>query len=153
MTWKGSANCRFIIIVQVVAAMFALITIAVQGYFLLKRKSHGTSVPLLFTGLYTVSFTFILVSSCILSAGFKEYCDSWLQSLGERDLNCRAVQRIQWSKASSIKGDRFYDVLSTAQTATWISFSVWMMLPLVAWAGVRFVTNRRHQEPTSDIPT
>ncbi|XP_041474574.1 transmembrane protein 179B-like isoform X1 [Lytechinus variegatus] len=154
--WTGLANCRFITIVQVAAVIFAIINIGIQGYYIIKSKTHGTSkIPLLFTGLYTVTWTLILVSSCILSVGFSEYCGSWLKAFeeaGEPFLDhCKYVQKVQWH--DGLKGDRFYSVLTTAQTAAWISFGVWMLLPLVAWAGVRFVTNRRHPDQASDVPT
>ncbi|XP_071080113.1 transmembrane protein 179B-like [Haliotis cracherodii] len=140
-------NCNFSIYLNVFGCIFYSLGMVIYHGYALRRKDPNIGSQMwvmpfiLVNALLTVV---IFISSCMISVGFKEFCDGLLRGKdkGASVYSCADGQRWNWNKfGTNYTTDTYFTYLTVTQTATWISFLVWAAQVIL---GIfRFVRNRR----------
>ncbi|XP_071500383.1 transmembrane protein 179B-like, partial [Diadema antillarum] len=156
--FSSRSNCQFIVAVQIVVSCLTLPAMVLTARYLMNKTRHTSNfVPLAYTAFYALCWTLVLMAACILTVGLNTVCkrlDDKAPPNSGWPKTCPDYQRITW--LDDLNGSRFYSLLETAIGASWISFGAWLLLPVVAWCGVRFVPNQRlvnSNDRISDVET
>ncbi|XP_067682111.1 transmembrane protein 179B-like [Haliotis asinina] len=140
-------NCRFSIYVSVCLCVLYGIGMTFYHVYLLTRKDPMIGSKMWVFPFIVVNSVFAFVtfiSSCIISVGFKTFCDGLLKGREKGHImeSCAYGERVKWN---AYKGDyrthNFYTYLTVTQIATWSTFLVWVLL--IIQGIIRFVKNRR----------
>ncbi|XP_046576466.1 transmembrane protein 179-like [Haliotis rubra] len=147
-------NCRFGIYVSVCfCVLYALGMIFYHVYLLTRNDpSIGSKMwvfPFIVVNSVVAFVTFI--SSCIISVGFKTFCDGFLKGreMGHIISSCADGEKFTWN--ADYRTHSFYTYLTVTQIATWSTLLVWVLL--VIEGIIRFLRNRRqaNAQATSDL--
>ncbi|XP_069116350.1 transmembrane protein 179B-like isoform X2 [Argopecten irradians] len=147
-------NCNFSIYLNVLGGIFySLFLLAYNSYAVHRSRSDHNVVfgmwVLPFILLNSVMTVMILVSSCIITVGFNNFCSGITET--NHYQTCADAQDRDWinhDTGDNINVGNFYELITVAKLASWISFLLW--LGQVALGILRFVRNRTHRKRTAD---
>ncbi|XP_069116349.1 transmembrane protein 179B-like isoform X1 [Argopecten irradians] len=167
-------NCNFSIYLNVLGGIFySLFLLAYNSYAVHRSRSDHNVVfgmwVLPFILLNSVMTVMILVSSCIITVGFNNFCSGITET--NHYQTCADAQDRDWinhDTGDNINVGNFYELITVAKVtvpyrtviitspelsdrfclASWISFLLW--LGQVALGILRFVRNRTHRKRTAD---
>ncbi|XP_033734664.1 transmembrane protein 179B-like [Pecten maximus] len=147
-------NCTFSIYLNVLGGIFySLFLLAYNSYALHKSKSDHNVVfgmwVMPFILLNSVMAILILVSSCIITVGFNDFCSGITQT--EFFSSCSEAENREWKNHKTgepFNIGNFYELMTVGKFASWISFLLW--LGQVALGVLRFVRNRTHRTRSAD---
>ncbi|XP_046545106.1 transmembrane protein 179B-like [Haliotis rubra] len=139
-------NCNFAIYLNVFGCIFYSLGMVIYHGYAMTRKDPNIGSQMwvmpfiLVNALMTV---IIFISSCMISVGFKVFCDGLLSGneKGARVKSCADGQQWDWNRyGTDYTTDTYYTYLAVTQTATWTSFLVWSVQVIL---GIfRFIRNR-----------
>ncbi|XP_041353045.1 transmembrane protein 179-like [Gigantopelta aegis] len=147
-TYKMSSNinCSLGIYFAVFACIFYGLAMAIYYGYAITRKDPNIGFQMWVMPFILVTALAAIVSfiaSCIISVGFKQFCDSLVDRPKVPLSSCRDGSKINWNILgnTSINPSHYFAYLTVTQLASWITFLVWsaQLILLI----LRFVRNRR----------
>lgn len=150
LSYSSKTNCDFPIYVGVFVCIFYALGMGIYNSYAIYKSQKDPSISsqmwvMPFILLNSLVTAVMFVSSCVVSVGFRELCDSLTQDKPYQYYSsCVKAQNqnilIVGTNNLASLGD-FYTYINVTQTASWICTLGW--LALVISGIVRFALNRR----------
>lgn len=150
LSFSSKANCDFPIYVGVFVCIFYALGMGIYNSYAIYKSQKDPSISsqmwvMPFILLNSLVTAVMFVSSCIVSVGFRELCDSLTKDKPYQYYSsCDKAQnqKLRLDGTSNIVSlGHFYAYINVTQTASWICTLGW--LALVISGIVRFALNRR----------
>ncbi|XP_072171398.1 transmembrane protein 179B-like [Diadema setosum] len=142
------SNCNYVITFNAIALLAVILIGLPRAMELMKKKKSitgSTIFQFVIVILCAVIALLALVSACIVTVGFKDLCDGMVSYYPYS--RCVDFQRSEWEYYD---GSNFYDYLSAAQVASWLSFLFWLLVGVASFLLLTFLrqTSRPESVPT-----
>lgn len=142
----SEATCRFPLYLAVFAGIFYATGMAAYYIYALCQKDPNIGSQMWVWPFTMANFLVtiaIFIGACIISVGFKTFCDNFLTAT--RYPSCDYAERMDWHSQDdpSVKynGDTLYTYLHVTEGAVWVLFLDWVLQ--VALGFFRIYRNRK----------
>ncbi|XP_003729276.1 transmembrane protein 179 isoform X2 [Strongylocentrotus purpuratus] len=140
----SNTACSFAVGIEVIASLYAIV-FGIYYALILVGKIEGIKYLTIPSIIFNVAFTLVLfVESCIVSVGFKQFCDGLTSGPHVKD--CSKGSKVSnWNIAGACidkgyvfmphdtyNGDLYFGFYTTGQGASWFSFLFWMVIALMS---------------------
>lgn len=152
LSFSSKANCDFPIYVGVFVCIFYALGMGIYNSYAIYKSQKDPSISsqmwvMPFILLNSLVTAVMFVSSCIVSVGFRELCDSLTQDKPYQYFSsCEKAQNqklVIVGTDHQVSAGTFYTNFNVTQAASWICTFLW--LALVISGVVRFKLSRRMQ--------
>ncbi|KAK7104009.1 transmembrane protein 179-like [Littorina saxatilis] len=140
------APCNVAIYLSVFAGIMYAFGMAAYYTYAVTRKDPNIGAQM-WVVPFTLVNTFITVTffiaACMISVGFKTFCDSYTKNAGY-SRRCKDAEKTNWNfnnPSKKVDASTFYEYVRASEGACWVMFFAW-----VAQVGLgiaRFIRNRR----------
>ncbi|XP_063958582.1 uncharacterized protein LOC129264560 [Lytechinus pictus] len=140
----SNTACSFAVGIEVIASLYAIL-FGIYYVLVIIGKIEGLKFLTIPSIIINVAFTLVLfVESCIVSVGFKQFCDGLTAgphvkdcSKGSKISNWNihghcSEKDITFKQHDPYSGDLYFGFFTTGQGASWFSVLFWMVITLMS---------------------
>ncbi|XP_041634815.1 transmembrane protein 179B [Cheilinus undulatus] len=139
---SASSLCYF---VSAISVMVAVVCFSLSLYWMysfcidgeIRRERMWMNMIVIVCGAFLF---FLLITGCMLKIGRDSLCNSVITTV-PNITRCEEAQTRQW--VSPLKGARFYNSLSKAETAVWVNFIFWIIIGVLVFVQRRQISGSK----------
>ncbi|XP_059810876.1 transmembrane protein 179B-like [Hypanus sabinus] len=124
-SFGSSTHCNFVDFVSLLVAIYCFCTVFYFIYTICLEETARGSRWLKACLVVSIIFLFLLlVCGCLIRVGFSTFCQSVVKEAQIK--SCSEAEKVKWTPP--FHGTSFNQNFSSAETATWVNFFLWVVI-------------------------